>query len=68
MNLHCDQTITLHIATNPMYHERAEHIEVDYNFTREVTKKEIPSLSEFYVLYPKSYNLYQILRKRFRSM
>ncbi|GKD01236.1 retrovirus-related pol polyprotein from transposon RE1 [Tanacetum coccineum] len=35
MKMWCDNQATIYIATNPIFHEKTKHIEVDCHFTRE---------------------------------
>ena len=43
--LKCDNMVAIHIATNSIYHERTEHVEVDCHYVRQQLQAGLISLS-----------------------
>lgn len=59
VQLHCDNLSAIHIAKNPIFHERTKHIEVDCHFTRD---KVLEGLIQLTYL-PTKYQIADVLTK-----
>lgn len=41
MKIYCDNQVALHIISNPMFHKKTKHTEVDNHFIREMLSTKI---------------------------
>jgi len=58
-SLHNDRQSTIHLANNPIYHDRTKHIDVRYHFIHTLLKDGVLSLVKIHT----SWNLTDVLTK-----
>ena len=73
-NLWCDNVSTLAVASNPVFHARTKHLEVDYHFVREkvlhrdLQVKDIATGDQLAAILTKSFSTSQFVYLRSKIM